>query len=104
MFPVTEPPIMMDANSLESEFKVKVPAFEKFPLMITEPVFSIVKLLPEAIVMFCPFVKKETKQSNSVSFFMISYLSDINFSTKLSNLDILSSCSLIALISTGTSP
>jgi hypothetical protein len=42
----------MDENSLESEFKVKVPAFEKFPLMVTAPVFSIVKLLPEATVMF----------------------------------------------------
>ena len=27
-------------------------AFEKFPLMVTAPVFSIVKLLPEATVMF----------------------------------------------------
>ncbi len=52
MFPETDPPIMMDENSSESEFKVKVPAFEKSPLMVTEPVFSIVKLLPEATVIF----------------------------------------------------
>ena len=52
MFPVTVPPIIMDENSSESEFNVKVPEFEKFPLMVTDPVFSIVKLLPEATVMF----------------------------------------------------
>ena len=52
MFPVTDPPIMMDENSSESEFNVKAPLFEKFPLIVTEPVFSTVKLLPEATVMF----------------------------------------------------
>jgi hypothetical protein len=51
MFPLTEPPIIMEANASDSEFKVKVPEFEKFPLMVTEPVFSIVKLLPESTVM-----------------------------------------------------
>ena len=41
----------MEENASDSDFNIKVPEFEKFPLMVTEPVFSIVKLLPEATVM-----------------------------------------------------
>ena len=104
MFPVTEPPIIIDENSSGSEFKVKVPVFEKFPLIVTEPVFSIVKLLPEATVIFWACNVKDIRVVNSINFLIVYYLSEINFSTNFSNLEILSSCSLSALISTGTSP
>jgi hypothetical protein len=71
---------------------------------VTEPVFSIVKLFPELTVISCDCIEKDTKAINSINFFIVFYLSDSNFSTKFSNLEILSSCSLSALISTGTSP
>ena len=95
---------MTDENSSASELRVNVPLLVRFPAIFTEPVFSTVKLFPELTVTFCACNEKDTNVVNSINFLIVFYLLDINFSTKFSSLEILSSCSFSALISTGTSP
>ena len=106
MLPEADPPTFITANSLASEFNVTVPeALVKLPVIVREPVFSIVKVPPPFNVKSWENVtEKANNDKNNIVNFFIFYFSEINFSTKFSNLEILSSCSLIALMSTGTRP
>ena len=105
MLPEADPPTFITANSSASEFNVTVPELlVKFPVIVREPVFSIVKVPPLNVKSWENMMEKLNSNKNNIVNFFIFYFSEINFSTKFSNLEILSSCSLIALISTGTRP